>query len=418
MLKLFIKKIFSLLKKDIFKNFAFIESHSYIKREDINLIENLIYKKSEKYKKIYEKKFSNQIGEGQCLSYASGRMALYSLLKCIGLKEGDHVLVTAFTCSAVPEAVIKAGGRPIYLDINKNDLSASFEEIKKKISKKTKALVLQHSFGIPSNIIKNLNYLKKKKIFIIEDCALSFGSKYKKKNVGNFGDASFFSTDHSKSLNTIVGGIAYTNNKNIYKKLYKHYKKVRELPLDKKKSLFKQFLLEKRNFKSNLIYHLYKKIVLCHFFNPFFDNFKKDDLKPSDHYAFKMPVFLCYIGILELNRWINFKKNKRKKLLKNFLYLSRKKNIKSNFPNAYYDKNLDIVPSRLVYFKNNNNKLKEKLSKYFNIEWIWFKKPVDNTNLNLSNYYYHMKECKNSEDIGKKIINIPVNFNKYKIIFE
>lgn len=148
----------------------------------------------------------------QAISFNSGRSALYAILKAFDIGERDEVLVQAFTCVAVPNSVRWTGATTIYVDI---DTSYNMDPVdaEKKITKKTKALIVQHTFGIPAQIDKLVTLAKKYNLFLIEDCAHGLGVIYKGKKVGSFGDAAFFSFGRDKIVSSVWGGMAIINDK-------------------------------------------------------------------------------------------------------------------------------------------------------------------------------------------------------------
>lgn len=166
--------------------------------------------------KKFEDEFSKYIGgkPGQAVALSSGTAALYVALVSMGIGIKDEVIIPTYTCSAVLNAILMAGAKPVLVDINENDLNISFKETKKNISKKTKAIILTHTFGMPADIDKFL----KLKIPIIEDCAQAIGAKYKGKLVGIFGKAAIFSFYASKMLTTGYGGMVFSKDKNFIKK--------------------------------------------------------------------------------------------------------------------------------------------------------------------------------------------------------
>lgn len=151
--------------------------------------------------------FSDAFHTDTVVTYNSGRTALLSLLRAYGIGRGDEVIVQAFTCVAVPNSVLWAGATPVYADIDESyNLDPS--DVEKKVTNKTKAIVIQHTMGIPAQIEKILGIAKKKKIVVIEDCAHALGSVYKGKRLGSFGDAAFFSFGRDKSVSSVWGGAA------------------------------------------------------------------------------------------------------------------------------------------------------------------------------------------------------------------
>ena len=144
--------------------------------------------------------------------FSTGRGAISAALKIAGIGEGDEVIISAFTCLAVPTAVLENGAIPVYVDINPNSLNTDVSSINKVITPKTRAIILQHTFGNPADISTLIKQLTQKEIIIIEDCALSLGARINGQYVGSFGDAAIFSMELSKTLSTGWGGLLLINS--------------------------------------------------------------------------------------------------------------------------------------------------------------------------------------------------------------
>lgn len=147
--------------------------------------------------------------DDKCRTFAtnSGRSAQYLILKSLGIGPGDEVLIQAFTCVAVPNSILWLSAKPIYVDID-NSYNMDVKDLKRKITKKSKAIVVQHTFGIPTKIDQIKKIAQKNGLYLIEDCAHALGASYKKRPVGTFGDASFFSFGRDKIISSVFGGMA------------------------------------------------------------------------------------------------------------------------------------------------------------------------------------------------------------------
>ncbi len=129
-----------------------------------------------------------------CIKYFfKGRVALYAILKAMEIQSGDEVILPGFTRVVVPNAIIYLNGRPVYVDIDKKTYNIDVTKIEEKIKYRTKAIVAQHTFGIPAEMDKISEIAKKYNLYVIEDACHAIGSKYKGKEVGPFSDAAFFS---------------------------------------------------------------------------------------------------------------------------------------------------------------------------------------------------------------------------------
>jgi len=166
--------------------------------------------------KKFEDSLCDYIGlsHGHAIALSSGTSSLYLALKILDVKKRDEVIIPTYTCSALLNALFMAGGLPIIADVNDIDFNISCEDILKKITPKTKAIIVPHAFGIPANIAA----LKKIGIPIIEDCATSLGSKIQDRHLGIFGDIAIFSFYASKVITTGQGGMIVSKRKIYIKK--------------------------------------------------------------------------------------------------------------------------------------------------------------------------------------------------------
>ena len=176
--------------------------------------------------KEFEKKFSKFFNTKYCLMVNSGSsanlLAMFALInpkKENRLKRGDECLVPAVCWSTSLWPIYQAGLIPKFIDVDLENYSMSFDAIKKKITKKTKAIMIVNVLGNCSEIDKIKNFTKKKNIFLIEDNCESLGSLYKNKLLGTFGDFSTFSFYYSHQLTAGEGGMIVCKNLKDYKLL-------------------------------------------------------------------------------------------------------------------------------------------------------------------------------------------------------
>ena len=134
-------------------------------------------------------------------------------------KKGDEVIVPSQTHTATAHAVEYTGAKVVFADVEFPTGNINLEMIKKKITKKTKGLIIVHMAGYPVDMNKIIRFCNKNKITLIEDCAHGLGTIYKKKHVGNFGISGSFSFYPTKQITTGEGGMVVTNNKIFFKKI-------------------------------------------------------------------------------------------------------------------------------------------------------------------------------------------------------
>lgn len=155
----------------------------------------------------------------EAFAFWKGRVALYAILESLGIGAGDEVIMPGFTCVVVPNAVLYRGATPIYVDIEGTSFTMNVHDVEQKITARTKAIIVQHTYGIPADMDAIMSVASKNGIAVIEDCAHAIGSTYKARIVGSIGDAAFFSSQWSKPYTTGLGGIAVAKGQNIRRKL-------------------------------------------------------------------------------------------------------------------------------------------------------------------------------------------------------
>ena len=174
-----------------------------------------------KYIKKFEKRFSNFVKIKYSITVSNGTAALHLALLALDLKKDDEVIVPTFTYIAPVNAIKYIGAKIKFIDSKLNTWQIDETKLEKIITKKTKAIIVPHLYGQVSEIKKISKICKKKKIFLVEDCAEAFGCYYEKKHLGIFGDISTFSFFGSKTITTGEGGMVVTNNKKLADKVFK-----------------------------------------------------------------------------------------------------------------------------------------------------------------------------------------------------
>jgi len=168
-----------------------------------------------------EQKFANFVGSKYAISTSSCSGAMQIALMSLNLKKNDEVIVPNITWVATAKAVIYAGAKPVFADINEDDWTINPESIIKLINKNTKAIMPVHLYGQPSKMDLIMRIAKKNNLFVIEDAAPAIGAEFKGKKCGTFGDFGAFSFQGAKLLVSGEGGMLVTNNTQLYKKALK-----------------------------------------------------------------------------------------------------------------------------------------------------------------------------------------------------
>ena len=160
--------------------------------------------------KDFEKVFSRYMGTNAAAT-SSGTSALHLALIAIAVSKNDEVIMPSYTCIAVALPVLYQQAKPILADVN-DDYNISVEDIKNRITNKTKAVIVPHMFGYPADLNEIKELCEENNVYLVEDCAQAIGARYQGKKVGTIGDISTFSFYATKMMTTIQGGMICTNN--------------------------------------------------------------------------------------------------------------------------------------------------------------------------------------------------------------
>jgi perosamine synthetase len=169
----------------------------------------------------FEQEFARILGEGyvRACSTEYGRTALYFILKAMDLPVGSEIIVPALTFWVVPEIARVAGLTPVFADIDPATFNLCPQAVERAISPKTRAVLPTHLYGLSCDMDPILDLARRHNLKVIEDCAHSLGAMYKDRMVGTLGDASFFSFQAFKPLNTYGGGLAWMRDADLARRV-------------------------------------------------------------------------------------------------------------------------------------------------------------------------------------------------------
>lgn len=140
------------------------------------------------------------------VSVNTGTTALHLALDSIGLKPGDEVIVPSMTFVASIQAILMTGAVPVFCEIEENTMNISVQDIRKKLSSKTRAIMPVHYRGQPCDMDEIMAIARENNCMVVEDAAHAFGSRYKGRSIGSFGDLTCFSFDPIKNITCGEGG--------------------------------------------------------------------------------------------------------------------------------------------------------------------------------------------------------------------
>jgi len=186
----------------------------------------------------FEQNFSDYFNRDYGVSLSNGSVALDVAFKLFNFKEGDEVILPSFTIISCLSAVIRSGATPVFCDVDFDTWNMTLEDVKRVYSKKTKAVLAVHTYGLPSEISEISDFCKEQNLFLIEDTAEAHGVTIDGKKCGSFGDVSTFSFYANKHVTTGEGGMILTDSE----ELSKQAKKIRNLDFDSNKRFWHESL--------------------------------------------------------------------------------------------------------------------------------------------------------------------------------
>ncbi len=177
-----------------------------------------------KFTRKFENFISKYCNRKHSLAFSNATSAMIVGMKALGIKNGDEVIVPSFSHSADANSISATGAKPIFAEVSMKSMCLTLDQIKKKISKRTKAILYVAVYGNADEIDLIENYCKKKKLFLIVDAAAALGSKFKKKHISKYGIFSVHSFFSDKTITTGEGGMLLTDSNKLLKicNYYKH----------------------------------------------------------------------------------------------------------------------------------------------------------------------------------------------------
>jgi len=168
----------------------------------------------------FEKAFASYIGAEYATTVSNGTVAIHLALEALGIGPGDEVIVPTLTYIASVNTIIQSGATPVYVDSLQSTWQIDTDDVRRKITSRTKAVMAVHLYGLPCDMDALTQICADNQIFLIEDCAEAFGTYYKEQHVGTFGDIATFSFFGNKTITTGEGGMVVARSKEYIDKSY------------------------------------------------------------------------------------------------------------------------------------------------------------------------------------------------------
>lgn len=384
-------------------------------KDDIFLAFRLFFRfncwKKGKTIEILEEKFKNYLGVKYAFSFNSGRSSLMAILAALEIKENDEILLQGFTCNSAVIPILKIKAKPVFVDIDET-LNLDPKDLEKKITSKSKAIMIQHTFGFPAKIDEILAIVKKNNLLLIEDCAHALGSKFDNKACGTFGEVAFFSFGRDKIISSVFGGMVATDSEETAKKI-KNFREKLNYPSNF--WIFQQLLHPV--LINKLILKLYRVPVFGKFTLIFFQKIKilskavhKKEKKgkiPS-YFPKRMPNALANLALNQLEKLEKFNRH-RKEIVR--FYEEELKKTGFSLPFLKKEKKGVVFMRYPILVNDSDAILKEARKERILLNDGWRKSPIVPPDTNIKKMEYVLGSCPKAEEAAEKMLNLPTHIN-------
>lgn len=389
-------------------------------KDDIWLASKLVFSpwkwKKGKAVKELENEFKKYLNVKHAFAFNSGRTSLMAILNGLSLERGNEVLLQAFTCNAAVNPVLWNGLKPVYVDCDEDNFNIDIEDLKKKITSESKVIIVQHTFGLPAEMVKILEIAKQNNLILIEDCAHSLGAEYYKQKVGTFGNAAFFSFSRDKIISSVYGGMVVTDDDDLAKKIKEFQQEIKHPSCCWiLQQLMHPILM---NF---LILPFYKvllgKILLVlsqwlHILSKAVHWKEKQGRKPS-YFPRRMPNALAVLAFNQFKKLDRFYEHRKD--LADFYY--------DEFKTSSFDVAKNLSSESLNFAGRKHSFLRFTIRhpaahKIIKKAWRknlligdWYTSPVAPHDTRLNKVGYELGVCPKAEKLSKQTLNLPTHIN-------
>ncbi len=389
-------------------------------KDDIWMALRLIFQpwrwKKGKAIKELEDQFKKYLGIKYAFSFNSGRSSLMAILRALDLKPESEVLLQAFTCNAASNPILWSKLKPVYIDCNEDNFNINTEDLKKKITPQSRVVMVQHTFGLPAEMVKILEIAKQNNLILIEDCAHSLGADYYNQKVGTFGKAAFFSFSRDKIISSVYGGMAVTNDLELGEKLrqaqdklaYPSYCWILQqllhpvlmnlLILPTYKILIGKIILVLFQW-----FHLLSKAV----------HWKEKQGKRPCYFPKRMPNILALLAQKQFKKLDKFYEHRRKLAA---FYCKELKNSSFEVPKTLSQETLNFLGKKHAFLRFTikhpaaHKIIKEAWRKNILIG-DWYTTPIAPKDTKLEKVKYESGSCPKAEKLAKITLNLPTHIN-------
>lgn len=341
-----------------------------------------------------------------------GRVSLYVILQAMNVKEGDEVIIPAYTCVVVPNPIIYLGAKPVYVDIDKDNLCMDINLLEKNITEKTKVIICQNTYGLSANVDTIVEIAKKHNLYTIEDCTHGFGGFYKNQPNGSYCDAALYSMQWNKPFSSGIGGFLTINNAELLENINK-IDRQKAKPGFLTKLNLKLLFFAKRYFLNNTTYwfllNFYRWLSKNNLVTGSSSGNEISDIKMPDNFLMDYSQTQAKEGLRNIKKLPKLLALRKDNALKytEFLLKNNKVFVKKDlFENHSFLKYPILVKNRDKFFD---------LARKHKIELgDWFNSPIHPVQNNFEKWEMYPEKYPIANYTSQHVVNLPTDTKKIK----
>jgi dTDP-4-amino-4,6-dideoxygalactose transaminase len=356
----------------------------------------------------YQREFASFFGARWAFSFWKGRVGLYALLRALNVAKGDEVIVPGYTCVMNVNPIKYVGAKPVYVDIEPDTFNLNVDLLKEKITNNTKVIIAQHTYGYPCDMDAIMDIADSRGIPVIEDCCLSFGSRYKNKLVGTFGKAAYFSFQWNKPYTTGLGGMVITNDRELAERIESLQADEMRPPsgsevfmLWMQLMVYRLLIYPKTTAQAQSVFrYLTQKGAVV-------GSSSTSELEPikADDFFKGISIIQARSGLKQLEK---IEQNIAHRLRTAWLY-DRLLEDKGWKPRAYDEMLMQPVMVRYPLRIAEKTEALEEASKAGIELGSWFESPLHPIEKPLTSYDYEIGMCPEAEEAARQVVNLPLH---------
>ena len=362
----------------------------------------------ENNKQLYKFEIAKYLGvsSDSVFLFNKGRVALYTILKVYDIKDGDEVIIPAFTCVVVPNAIIYCNAKPIYVDIDAKSYNIDTSLIEAKITSKTKAIIAQNTFGLAPDLNELKRIADKHNLILIEDCTHGFGGSYFGMKNGTIADASFFSTQWNKPFSTGLGGFAIVTDDRIrvkFEALSSHL----VTPSKKEEIMLSLLITARKYFLKPFIYFqlvkLYRLLSKLNIVQGSSSGIELESTNMPNNYLTGSGNVQAIVGVKSIRKIDQANQDRR---ISAKIYNELFENL--GFPTINIPVSENHIFLKYSILVNNRKWVFEQAEKFKVELGEWFISPIHPIEEHFEKWFYTYGENSIAEYASKHIINLPI----------